>query len=151
MTENQSQIPQGTNENSQSTETSKEDILNAQVGENESRKVYGAVPVVVASVRLKTHTKENKKMDNPLAELYCKHPESEELIKLSKISFLRDKKVTLGSLFSQTDTEHKLMKDSVIARLLNFANVTTLNELVGKEFATETESESSRYLVIKAY
>ena len=61
------------------------DLLNATVGDNEGYVPLECKPVGIEEVVIQTHNKEDKKMDNELVQIHCKHPDKEELIKITQI------------------------------------------------------------------
>ncbi len=90
-------------------------------------------------------------MDTPLIEFMVKHPDNEELIKLSKVKQLINDKVSCNSTWLTFDAEDNIQKDMPLSRLMNFLNVKTLDELKGKEIDTLEESETVHFLALKVY
>ena len=127
------------------------DYLNAKVGEKEGSKALEPKPIVVASVTIQTENKDGETMENPLANIHCKHPDKEDLIKLTSIKWLNGEKMAVSALFITADDEGLFMKDSGIARLLKFVKTDTLSDLVGKTIDTVKQLETSRYLCLKCY
>ncbi len=127
------------------------DYLNATVGENEGSKGLDPKVVKMVSIVIQTHNKDNKKMDNELVQVHCKHPDNDDLIKLTQIQHIRGRDVINTALFISADDEGKFMKDSGIAKLLAFKNVSTLKALEGLEIDTIKESETSKYMCLKCY
>lgn len=127
------------------------DYLNSTVGENEGAKGLDPKPVMIASVQIQTHNKDNKKMDNELVQVHCKHPDKDDLIKLTQIQHIKGSVVVNTALFISADDEGKFMKDSGIAILLAFKNVKTLKELESLQMDTIKESETSKYMALKCY
>lgn len=138
-------------ENTTEESNTQDNYLDTQVGENEGSKALEPKPIVIAGVSVKTKNKEEQIMSSPLIEICCKHPDKEEIIKLTKIKQLVGEKVIVTSLFVNVDTEGKFMKDSGIAALLKFHGVETLKELEGKHNDTLKESDNSKYLALKCY
>ncbi|MFX0142036.1 MAG: hypothetical protein ACFFDN_50835 [Candidatus Hodarchaeota archaeon] len=82
-------------------------------------------------------------------EFEVKHPDKEESIKISGVSFLSNKKViTVGTWFN-LDKENKIQKNSALAILLSRFEVKNLDETKEKEI--DTEKDESGFLVFKAY
>jgi hypothetical protein len=127
------------------------DFLNSEVGENEGSQALEPGEVVIASIQMKTHNKQEKKMDNPLVEVHCKHPDREELIKLTQIKRISGEKMINVALFATVDKDGKLFKDSGIASLLSFVGVSKLKDLEGHKIEVVKESETSKYLALKCY
>ena len=108
-------------------------------------------PLKIASVVIKSKTKEDKEMRTPLAIFMCKHPDSEELIKISKIKTLKEDRVSVVSTWVQLDKEGKIQKSSAIDKILTKLDCKVLSELYGKEIESVYESESMPYLCLKLY
>ena len=137
--------------NTQTQESSTNDLLNTTIGENEGSKALECKPVVVAGIIVQTHNKDNKKMDTPLVNVMCKHPDKDEVIKITQIKWINGDKMVNTALFATVDEEGKFMKDSGVARLLSFANKSALRDLEGFTFDTVKESETSKYMCLKCY
>ena len=78
-----------------------------------------------------------------------KHPDKEENIKISSVSYIRDKQVVNGGLWYTLDKEEKIQKGSALAVFLQKNNAQNLKELEGKE--VETELDEKGWLCFKAY
>lgn len=122
--------------------------LDKKIGTKELQ-VLKPAKVTIAGVRLDPKTARGKSVE--IVILSCKHPEREELIELSKVKLVKGSTVKTSGLWWFEDEDGLIQKGSAIAELLNICSVGTLKELVGKEVDTTTESETSSYLVIKAY
>lgn len=127
------------------------DLLNATVGDNEGYVPLECKPVVIKEVVIQTHNKEDKKMDSELVQIHCKHPDKDDFIKITQIKKISGDKMVNTALFVNVDSEGKFMKDSGIATLLSFKNVSTLKALEGLEIDTVKESETSKYMCLKCY
>jgi len=82
-------------------------------------------------------------------EFEVKHPDKEETIRISAVSFLRDKSVVTSGTWFNLDKEGKIQKGSALANLLKHLGVKNLNESQGKEIETETDDKG--FLCFKAY
>lgn len=133
------------------TQESSKDLLNATVGQNEGSKALECKPVQIKDIVIQTVNKEGKTMDNPLVQLLCKHPDKEDLIKLTQIKRLIGEKLANTALFVSVDDDGQFMKDSGVACLLKFNNKSTLKELEGIMMDTVKESETSKYMALKCY
>lgn len=122
--------------------------LDKKIGTKELQ-ILKPAKVRVASVRLDPKTVKQKETE--IVILSCKHPDREEVIEISKVKLVKGNTVKTSGLWWNEDSDGLIQKGSAIAELLNFCSVETPKELVGKEIDTTTESESSSYLVIKAY
>jgi len=86
---------------------------------------------------------------NEKVVLVVKHPDRDEAIQISSVKVLKKDKVVVSGLWFYLDEDEKIRKNSVLALFLNFAGVSNLEELKGKEFETVTDEEG--YLVVKAF
>lgn len=82
-------------------------------------------------------------------EFEVKHPDREENIYLSSVSYLDGKQVTTSGTWLNKDDEGKLQKGSVLTIFLNKIQAINLNETKDKEI--ETEQDEKGYLVFKCY
>jgi len=122
--------------------------LDKKVGTKELQ-VLKPAKVKIAGVKLEPKTARGKAVE--IVVLSCKHPEREELIDLSKVKLVKGSTVKTSGLWWFEDEDGLIQKGSAIAELLNLCSVEVLKDLVGHEVETTTESETSSYLVIKAY
>lgn len=129
-----------------------ENILEAKSGDNEVPKnTVEPAKVLIASVTIKTKDKNGKTMTTPLAEVHCKHPDKDDIIKITKIKYLEGDKAVVRGFWVQTDDDGKFYKGSTIDLLLKKLGVETLADTYGKEIDTVEESKDSPYLCLKAY
>lgn len=132
-------------------EESQEDLLNKKVGTLEPEKLKPG-KVLVKDISIQQQMK--KGTDKPVGKLaifMCKHPDKEDLIKLSKVLFRKDEKESVkeSGLWYNQDKIKDIQKGSALAVLINHNNVSTLKELENKEL--ETDLNEAGYLCFKAY
>jgi len=129
-----------------------DDILKSGIG-NLDRKSNALKPakVTITGVLVKDTKKNGDTMETPLIEFMVKHPDAEDLIKISKVKQLINDKVSCNSTWLTFDADDNIQKDMPLSRLMNFLDVKTLEELSGKEIETLEESESVHFLTLKAY
>ena len=127
-----------------------DNLMKITIGTKESSKLKPS-KVKIVSVEFQTETKEGKKMKSPLAIINCKHPDREELVKISKIKTERNGKLEVVSLWTNLDEEGKLQKSSAVSDLLRFLKVETLEAIYGKEIESIEQSKEDTYLCLKAY
>ncbi len=133
------------------TEESQEDLLDKKVGTLEPEKLKPG-KIVVKDISIQQQMK--KGTDKPVGKIVnfmCKHPDKEDLIKLTKVLFRKDEKESVkeSGLWYNEDKENNIQKGSALAVLMSFNNVSTLKELENKEL--ETELNEAGYLCFKAY
>lgn len=126
--------------------------LDKKIGTKELQ-VLKPAKVKIAGVRLDTKTikKSRTSKEVDIVVLVCKHPEREEPIEISKVKLVKGNTVRTYGLWYDEDADGLIQKGSAIAELLERCSAQSLKELESKEVDTTTESDSSNYLVIKAY
>jgi len=128
-----------------------QDILKAKIGTKDASKLKPS-KVVISGVEIQTETKDGKKMKSPLINILCKHPDSDDLLHLTKIKCERNGKLEVVSLWANIDKdEGTIQKSSALAELMRFAKVETIEQLKGKEVETIEQSKEDSWLCIKAY
>jgi len=95
--------------------------------------------------------KEGKTMTTPIAQFMVKHPDKDDLIIISKVQLIENKKIINKGFWVETDEEGNFFKGSAVSVVLNKLGCETLADTYGKEIDTIEESEESPYLCIKAY
>lgn len=119
--------------------------LNKEIGtlDPEKKEVLEPKKVKIVEVSLRDTAK------GKILSCVSKHPDREEPIKISSVSYLKDKQVVTSGLWHTLDKEGKIQKGSAIAVFLNKLGAKTPAELVGKE--SETELDDKQWLCFKAY
>lgn len=82
-------------------------------------------------------------------EFEVKHPDREETIKISAVSFLKNKAVITVGTWLSLDKEGKLQKGTGLVSLLNKLEAKSLDETKGKEI--DTEADDRGWLIFKVY
>lgn len=121
-----------------------QDTIDLEVGTIE-RKKLGATVVVIKSYTIE---KTPKKGAEYLVCL-CQHPDSKELIKISKMKYEKNSKLTSTSLWVNRDAEKKLDKTSPSAIFVTQLGLTNLNQLTNHPCPTIMEDNG--YLAFKCY
>ena len=117
--------------------------LKIGIGTQESEKTFlkpAKVKIVSAKIE---DTKKAKKV-----VFQVRHPEKEETIGLSAVSYLQDRSVKVSGTWLNLDKEGKLQKGSALVVFLQKIGANTIEEAAGKECETELDGQ---YLVFKAY
>jgi len=104
--------------------------------------------VLVVGTKIQEVIKDNKKIGEKVI-LICKHPDKDEPLEISKVKFLKNEKITTSGLWFNLDDENKILKNSALAKLLNFHNLMNIASFVGKNLPTDLDA--NKYLCIKAY
>ena len=101
-------------------------------------------------VKIVNWTKKSvEKAHDDKIEFEVKHPNKEENIRISAVSFLRNKAVVTFGTWFNLDKEKKIQKGSALASLIKKLDVKNLDDLKNKE--VETETDENGFLVFKAY
>ena len=134
-----------------------EDIFTKGIGNIEGKKSLQAKPVVVQGKKAepvypKGTLEENKSKTKPVGHklvLLCKHPDKEELVKISEMVMIAGKTIKTSTMWINADEKGDVEKGSIIATLLEKYQAKTVNDLEGKTL--QTELDENKFLAIKAY
>lgn len=126
----------------QQTTTDQPNVLGVGVGTKEVTKLQPTT-VKIVRVESKPTTKSN------ILECYCKHPDREEEIKVSKMKWEHNGKLETTGLWINLDEDKLIRKGSALAMFLQKLQATTPNDLNNKE--VETVLDESGYLAFKNY
>jgi hypothetical protein len=131
-----------------------EDILTKGIGTKESQTALLAKPVVVVGVTIvpvmgKKDSKNVGKEVGKKLVLICKHPDREENIKISSMSYVSGKTLKNSSIWLKLDDDGNIQKGSLIAAILEKYQVPNIVSLDGKTL--QTELDENKFLTIKAY
>lgn len=117
----------------------------------QDRVLLSAGSVIVRNITIDEKTKNNKKFK--IVTFHCKHPDSEDLIKISsvKIKIVQGNNETIkkDALWYNLDKEGKLDKNGNVAKVLGFYNKKTLKEFIDSPI--NTELDANNWLAIKSY
>jgi len=130
-------------------ETEKKQINLDEIGiGTKEKQSLSAKPVKVISHRIDpVKNKEDKDVGDKLV-LVCKHPEREDPIELSKVTYLKGKQVTSSGLWVHQDEDGLIPKNSALSTAMKKYGCSIIKDFDGKEIETEIDG---MYLVIKAY
>ena len=78
-----------------------------------------------------------------------KHPDKEEIIKISELKFVKGNQITTSGTWLNKDDEGLIRKGSSLAILLQKLSANVIKETEGKD--VDTELDSNGYLCFKAY
>lgn len=138
------------NEKKEVKNMEQDDLGNTGIGDKEAQKL-GPATVTILGYTVKRETKEGKKMDSPLISFTCKHPNREESININKIKVIDGNQVKSVSMWVNMDEDDKIVKGSFLAQVLGFLKCSNLNDITNKTMEAVEESDSSKYLCLKAY
>jgi len=129
------------------TETTQNDLDTIGVGTKEKQSLTPK-PVKVISHKINPVSDRDGKEVGDKLVLVCKHPEREDPIELSKVTYLKGKQVTSSGLWVHQDEDGLIPKNSALATAMNKYGCASIKEFDGKEIQTDIDGS---YLVIKAY
>ena len=129
------------------TKMDEQEKLQIGIGTKEAEKLE-AVEVEIQGSKVQDVMKNDKKLGEKVV-LICKHPKKEEVLQISQVIYLKNKKVITSGIWLNLDEDGLIQKNSVLAFLLNFYEVPKVGELTGKK--VKTEHDDNGYLCIKAY
>lgn len=106
-------------------------------------------PVKILGYRVEMQKNSDGKDIGEKVAVICKHPNKDENIEISSVSYKRGKEIKTSGLWFKLDEDKLIVKQSALAQFLIFANIPTLDDLIGKELQTELDDKG--YLCFKAY
>ena len=125
--------------------------LDKPIGTKEQPKLT-AGSVIVNSVTV-DEFKTKKGGKAKIVSFHCKHPEKEEVIKISNLKFKKidgnNETITKDGIWYREDDESNIDKRCNTSIVMRFYNKKTLKEFEGTSITTELDN--SGYLAIKAY
>lgn len=131
-----------------------ESIFSQGIGDKESKRILQPKSVIVMGRSVEkiigkpTGKNAGKEVGKKLV-LLIKHPDKEEIVKISQIVIIVGKSVKTSTLWLSVDDDGKIQKGSEIAILLEKYNAKNIEELVGMTLQTETGED--KFLAIKGY
>jgi len=105
--------------------------------------------VKILGYKIEMQKDKNDKDVGEKVSVICKHPDKEEQIEISSVSYRKGKEIKTSGLWFKLDQDELIPKQSALANLLNSLNVKNLDDLVGKDALTELDDKN--YLCFKAY
>jgi len=105
------------------------------------------VKIISYSVNMQNN-KEGKEIGEKVA-VVCKHPDKDETIEISSVSYKKIKEIKTSGLWFNLDADNLIPKQSALASFLAFVGAENLDGLVGLE--VQTELDDKNYLCFKAY
>lgn len=131
-----------------------DDIFSKRIGDKESKKSLVAKPVRVLGFKAEPiKGKEGgKRAGQEIGKklvIICKHPDRDEPVNISSMTFIAGKSVKTSTMWINVDEDGNIEKGSSLAILLQRYNKSTIKELEGTELITELDE--SKFLAIKCY
>lgn len=148
--EENTQLPEQTQESQDAQVENITDPLDKRVGTKEPKRLEAKLVKVVDIVIVPQYKKGEDKAIGNKAIFMCQHTDSEELIKLSTVKYLKEEdKIADSGTWYGVDEDGNIAKLSALAKLMTYYKQDTLKRLIGKEL--ETIVGKNNYLSIKAY
>ncbi len=123
--------------------------LDNNIGTIEQEKLT-AVKIVVVRTEIENKSNKAGKVVGDIVNLFCKHPDKVELIKLSQGKIeVEDGKLKEAGLWYNEDADGNLQKGSILGIVLAHYGCANLKALEKQEI--ETTKNSGGYLAVKAY
>jgi hypothetical protein len=104
--------------------------------------------VKIVSYKVEMQKKDEKEIGNKVS-VTCKHPDKDEFIEISSVSYRKGKEIKTSGLWFKLDSDGMIPKLSALASFINHLNVSNLDQIVGKDVVTELDDKN--YLCFKAY
>ena len=126
--------------------------LDKQIGTIEQPKL-SAGSILVKEVKIEEIESKNKKGKFKMVSFYCKHPDKEELIKLSNMKIKKvqgnNETISKDGAWYREDKDSNIDKNCNASELMRFYHKTTLKQFENSTITTELDSNG--YLTIKCY
>jgi hypothetical protein len=116
--------------------------LNTGIGTRDIERME-AKPVLVTGVKI-----EEVKDYGEKVVFIVKHPDREDSLQLSKVIYLKDKKINSSGTWFKLDEDDAVVKQSALASLMKHYACVSLQDFTGKTINTELDGN---YLAIKGY
>lgn len=128
------------------------DVANKKVGTIEPKKnILEPKQVEIIAIQEQTKKSDDTKMKKPLVNVMCKHPDKDELIKISKIKIVSNDKVFVKSLWVVEDDDNNFQKGGAVDDLLKFMKKDCLADCYNCKIDTVAEDDDKPFLCLKAY
>jgi len=126
----------------------KTDFGKIGVGTKENVSLKPAFVKVVSYKIAMQHNRDDKEIGEKVS-LTCKHPDKDELIEISAVSYRKGKEIKTSGMWFKLDADGLIPKQSALACFLVSLNAINLDQLIGMDIATELDEKN--YLCVKAY
>jgi len=121
---------------------------NIGVGTKENISLKPALVKVISYKVEMQKDRDNKEVGEKVS-LICKHPDKDENIEISSVSYKKGKEIKTSGLWFKLDADGLIPKQSALASFLASLSAVNLNAIIGKDIPTELDEKN--YLCFKAY
>ena len=105
--------------------------------------------VKIISYSIEAVKDKNERSVGEKVSVTCKHPEKDEMIEISAVSYKKGKEIKTSGMWFKLDEDNLIPKQSALAGFLVYLKAENLDELIGKDIPTELDEKN--YLCFKAY
>lgn len=105
--------------------------------------------VKIEKIEIESQKDKNGKVIGDKVVCSCKHPDKEELIKISTVKYEKKNKINVTGTWFNKDEDGLIKKGSALAILLQYLGAMNIRALEGREVDTSTDDNG--YLCLKAY
>lgn len=121
------------------------DDLTTPIGDAEPK----ITPKPCKVLRVETERIKNDKVDSVCVNLFVKHIDRDNELKLSRVIYLHDKQIKESALWLKKDSKGKIANNTALAQMLKFYSFVVIGDSIGKEITTALDNKG--YICIKAY
>ena len=126
----------------------KTDALSIGVGTTEATSL-AAAEVGVNEVSIEEQKDKSGKRIGDKVVLLCKHPDKDELIKISAVKYEKKNQIKVSGIWFNKDDAGLIQKGSALSIMMLKFGAKTINDLKGKSLPTTLDEKN--YLCIKSY
>ena len=105
--------------------------------------------VKIVSYKVEMQSNRDGKEIGEKVSVTCKHPDKDEMIEISSVSYKKGKEIKTSGLWFKLDEDKGIVKQSALASFMIHLNAENLDAIIGKDVSTELDEKG--YLCFKAY
>jgi len=105
--------------------------------------------VKIISYSIEAVKDKNERSVGEKVSVTCKHPDKDEFIDISSVSYKKGKEIKTSGLWFKLDEDNLIPKQSALAGFLVYLKVANIDALIGLDVPTELDEKN--YLTFKAY
>jgi hypothetical protein len=120
-----------------------------EVGVGTKKESLQAKSVIVESTLIEMQKDKEQRAIGEKVTLVCQYPDRAKPLEISKVQYLKDKKIVIHGLWYKVDENGMIPYSSALAHLLRYEGCKNLKDLKGKK--VETTTDENGFLIAKAY
>jgi len=105
--------------------------------------------VKIASYKIEMQKDRDGKEVGEKVSVTCKHPEKDEMIEISAVSYKKGKEIKTSGMWFKLDIDGLIPKQSALASFMLYLKADNLDAIVGMDVPTELDEKN--YLCFTAY